>query len=254
MELSLGTNDSGRNTNPEPSIYPSDSRTSFSSQSLDSSRSCSLSSAHSSNLRNHRKKHDILAKLILLGESTVGKSCLTNRYVNDEFDFNSIATVGMDLRIKVLDLDGKVLKVQIWDTAGQERYRATTKAFHRGANGVVFVYDITNLESFMNLRDWITEFDKSTSTSEAVPKVVIGNKVDLDSKRAVEYSDAKEFCDFWEIPYFETSAKTGSGVMQAFDSINRRAALHAAKKSEKKKELCELERQKRRRCTNCIIS
>lgn len=250
MELSL----SGRNGSSSRIIQrtSSESRTSFSS---DSTRSHSLSSAHSTNLRAHRKKHDILAKLILLGESTVGKSCLTNRYVNDNFDFNSIATVGMDIRIKVLDLDGKVLKVQIWDTAGQERYRGITKAFHRGANGVVFVYDITNRESFQNLRTWIKDFEQSTTTLEPTPMVVVGNKSDLDEKRAVEYSDAKEFCDFWDIPYFETSAKTGEGVMEAFHSVTYRAAMHASAKTKKMQESRELETGKKRgRCSKCIIS
>jgi len=231
----------------------SESRDSFSTSSAESFRSRDSLSSHSSNLRAHRKKHDILAKIILLGESTVGKSCITNRYVNDEFNFNSIATVGMDIRIKNVDFDGKVLKIQLWDTAGQERYRGITKAYHRGANGVAFVYDITQRESFQKLKMWISEFEKSTTAMEPVPMVVIGNKSDLDDRRAVEYSDAKEWCEYWEIPYFETSARTGKGVMEAFADITQRAGVHSAKREEKKKTKSKKLRGGKKSCP-CIIS
>jgi len=241
MELSLGKGGCTSRVQRTPSD-------SFSSTS---SRSCSLSS-HSSNLRAHKKKHDILAKIIVLGESTVGKSCLTNRYVNDEFDFNSISTVGMDIRIKNLDYDGKVLKVQIWDTAGQERYRGITKAFHRGANGVIFAFDITNRDSFQKLKNWIADFQKSTTTVEPVPMTIVGNKADLEDKRAVEFDEAKEWCDYWDIPYFETSARYGLGVEQAFSYIARQAAVHSLKRKQKKTQ--ELKSKSKKRCTNCTIS
>jgi len=229
---------------------PSESRNSLSlSHSNDSSRSFS---SHSSNVRAHKKKHDILAKIILLGESTVGKSCLTNRYVLNDFDFNSIATVGMDIRIKNIDMDGKVVKLQVWDTAGQERYRGITKAFHRGANGVMFIYDITNRQSFQRLQSWISDFEKSTTSIDPTPMVVVGNKADMDELRAVEKSTAQEWCDFMGIPYMETSALTGEGVEEAFFAIAKDAALHASKRAASKK--VDPERQRSKKCPNCVIS
>jgi len=249
MELSLGRG--GCSSRVERT--PSESRESFSAQSTGSSRSLSAFS-HSANLKAHKKKHDILAKVILLGESTVGKSCLTNRYVMGEFDFNCIATVGMDIRIKNMDMDGKALKLQIWDTAGQERYRGITKAFHRGANGVMFIYDITNKESFQKLKTWIQEFEKSTTAQEPVPMVVVGNKVDLNSERMVGTQEAREWCEYWEIPYFETSARTGDGVCPAFENIARRAALHSVKRSKEKGKTLVTEPRKKRCSQNCVIS
>jgi len=232
---------------------PSESRDSLSfPQSHDSSRSLS---SHSANIRAHKKKHDILAKIILLGESTVGKSCLTNRYVLNDFDFNSIATVGMDIRIKNIDMDGKVVKLQVWDTAGQERYRGITKAFHRGANGVMFVYDVTNRESFQQLQKWIGDFEKSTTAINPTPMVIVGNKADMEDRRAVEKSTAQEWCDFIRIPYMETSALTGEGVEEAFSAIAKDAAVHASKRSEAKKQKIDpRERQRSKKCPTCIIS
>jgi len=249
MELSTGR---GGGCASRVERTPSESRDSLSfPQSHDSSRSLS---SHSANIRAHKKKHDILAKIILLGDSTVGKSCLTNRYVMNDFDFNSIATVGMDIRIKNIDMDGKVVKLQIWDTAGQERYRGITKAFHRGANGVMFIYDITNRQSFQQLIKWIGDFEKSTTAIDHTPMIVVGNKADMEEMRAVEKSTAQQWCDLMRIPYMETSALTGEGVEEAFSAIAKDAALHASKRSEAKKKIDPRQRQRSKKCPSCIIS
>jgi len=249
MELSTGKRGGGCASRVERT--PSESRRFSFSQSHDSSRSLS---SHSSNVRAHKKKHDILAKIILLGESTVGKSCLTNRYVLNDFDFNSIATVGMDIRIKNIDMDGKVVKLQVWDTAGQERYRGITKAFHRGANGVMFIYDITNRQSFQRLQNWISDFEKSTTAIEPTPMLVVGNKADMDEMRAVEKSTAQEWCDFMRIPYMETSALTGEGVEEAFFAIAKDAALHASKRAESKRVDPSSRSKTSTKCPSCVIS
>jgi len=172
----------------------------------------------------------------------------------NDFDFNSIATVGMDIRIKNIDMDGKVVKLQIWDTAGQERYRGITKAFHRGANGVMFIYDITNRQSFQQLIKWIGDFEKSTTAIDHTPMIVVGNKADMEEMRAVEKSTAQQWCDLMRIPYMETSALTGEGVEEAFSAIAKDAALHSSKRSEAKKKIDPRQRQRSKKCPSCIIS
>ncbi|KAF8289288.1 putative small GTP-binding protein Rab11, putative,Rab11 GTPase [Trypanosoma cruzi] len=159
-------------------------------------------------------EYDHLFKLLLIGDSGVGKSCLLLRFADDSYTESYISTIGVDFKIRTLNLDGKVVKLQIWDTAGQERFRTITSSYYRGAHGIIIVYDTTDMESFNNVRTWLSEIDKFAS--ENVNKLLVGNKCDLVLKKAVDTQMAKDFADNLGIPFLETSAKEASNVEEAF--------------------------------------
>ena len=158
--------------------------------------------------------YDYLFKLLLIGDSGVGKSCLLLRFSDDTYDTTFSSTIGVDFKIKTVDLDGKVVKLQIWDTAGQERFRTITSSYYRGAHGIIIVYDVTDTESFDNVKNWLKEIDKNASRS--VQKLLVGNKSDLASKKAVDYGTAKELADEMSMPFLEASAKNSCNVEAAF--------------------------------------
>merc|ERR1740130_882215 len=122
---------------------------------------------------------DYLFKLLLIGDSGVGKSCLLLRFADDKWTDSYISTIGVDFKIRTIELDGKTIKLQIWDTAGQERFRTISSTYYRGAHGIIVVYDITNMVSFDNVKRWLTEIDKYAR--ENVNKLLVGNKMDLDT-------------------------------------------------------------------------
>nr|AXS78234.1 ras-related protein rab-1a [Anisakis simplex] len=159
-------------------------------------------------------EYDYLFKLLLIGDSGVGKSCLLLRFADDTYTESYISTIGVDFKIRTIELDGKTIKLQIWDTAGQERFRTITSSYYRGAHGIIVVYDITDQESFNNVKQWLQEIDRYAC--ENVNKLLVGNKCDLTTKRAVEFNSAKEYADQLGIPFLETSAKSATNVEQAF--------------------------------------
>jgi len=136
------------------------------------------------------------------------------RFADDTYTESYISTIGVDFKIRTIDLDAKTIKLQIWDTAGQERFRTITSSYYRGAHGIIVVYDTTDLESFNNVKQWLHEIDRYAS--ENVNKLLVGNKSDLTSKRAVSYDQAKEFADSLGIAFIETSAKNSTNVEKAF--------------------------------------
>jgi len=158
--------------------------------------------------------YDYLFKLLLIGDSGVGKSCLLLRFSDDTYTDSYISTIGVDFKIRTIELDGKTIKLQIWDTAGQERFRTITSSYYRGAHGIIVVYDCTDLESFNNVKQWLEEIDRYAC--ENVNKLLVGNKCDLTSKKVVHYQNAKDFADGLNIPFLETSAKNAVNVEQAF--------------------------------------
>jgi Ras-related protein Rab-1A len=159
-------------------------------------------------------EYDYLFKLLLIGDSGVGKSCLLLRFADDTYTESYISTIGVDFKIRTIELDGKTIKLQIWDTAGQERFRTITSSYYRGAHGIIVVYDITDQESFNNVKQWLQEIDRYAC--ENVNKLLVGNKCDLSAKRAVEHNSAKDYADQLGIPFLETSAKSATNVEQAF--------------------------------------
>jgi len=162
--------------------------------------------------------YDYLFILVLIGDSGVGKSCLLLRFADDKWTDSYISTIGVDFKIRTIELDGKTIKLQIWDTAGQERFRTISSTYYRGAHGIIVVYDITNLDSFNNVKRWLEEINKYAR--ENVNKLLVGNKLDLpevsQQLRQVPQMKGKEFADNLEIPFLETSAKTGTFVDTAF--------------------------------------
>ncbi|KAL2526976.1 Ras-related protein RABD2a [Abeliophyllum distichum] len=159
-------------------------------------------------------EYDYLFKLLLIGDSGVGKSCLLLRFADDSYLESYISTIGVDFKIRTVEQDGKTIKLQIWDTAGQERFRTITSSYYRGAHGIIIVYDVTDQESFNNVKQWLNEIDRYAS--ENVNKILVGNKSDLADNRAVSYDTAKAFADEIGIPFMETSAKNATNVEQAF--------------------------------------
>ncbi|CAE7228277.1 unnamed protein product [Rhizoctonia solani] len=176
----------------------------------------------------HASEYDYLFKLLLIGDSGVGKSCLLLRFADDTYTESYISTIGVDFKIRTIELEGKTVKLQIvrvwfpsrgilswdWDTAGQERFRTITSSYYRGAHGIIVVYDVTDNDTFTNVKQWLQEIDRYAS--EGVNKLLVGNKSDLTSKKVVEYTVAKEFADQLSIPFLETSAKNATNVEQAF--------------------------------------
>ncbi|KAL6865149.1 hypothetical protein ACP4OV_016300 [Aristida adscensionis] len=159
-------------------------------------------------------EYDYLFKLLLIGDSSVGKSCLLLRFADDAYVDTYISTIGVDFKIRTVDLDGKTVKLQIWDTAGQERFRTITSSYYRGAHGIIIVYDVTDMESFNNVKQWLSEIDRYASDN--VCKLLVGNKCDLVDSKVVETEKAKAFADSLGIPFIETSAKESINVEEAF--------------------------------------
>ncbi|KAK4789414.1 hypothetical protein SAY86_020733 [Trapa natans] len=155
-----------------------------------------------------------LFKLLLIGDSGVGKSCLLLRFSDDSYLESYISTIGVDFKIRTVEQDGKTIKLQIWDTAGQERFRTITSSYYRGAHGIIVVYDVTDQESFNNVKQWLSEIDRYAS--ENVNKLLVGNKSDLSAQKVVSYETAKALADEIGIPFMETSAKNSTNVEQAF--------------------------------------
>jgi len=172
-------------------------------------------------------KKKILLKVIILGDSGVGKTSLMNQYVNKKFSASYKATIGADFLTKEVHVDDRLVTMQLWDTAGQERFQSLGVAFYRGADCCVLVYDVNNSKSFDTLDSWRDEFliQASPRDPDLFPFVVLGNKIDVEeSKRMISQKRAMTFCQSkGGIPYFETSAKEAINVEQAFEVIARNA-------------------------------
>lgn len=167
----------------------------------------------------------IVLKMLLVGDSNVGKSSLLLRFVDDQFSPSFVTTVGIDFKIKdvVLRSNGTKVKLQIWDTAGQERFRTITTAYYRGAQAIIIVYDVTNKQSFSHLAYWVTQVQDSTSNNPNKPIIVIvGNKADLAEQRTVGDMEARRFAESQGCLFAETSACTGRGVAAVFEELAER--------------------------------
>ncbi|XP_078064605.1 ras-related protein Rab-35-like [Mustelus asterias] len=155
------------------------------------------------------RDYDHLFKLLIIGDSGVGKSSLLLRFADNTFSGSYITTIGVDFKIRTVDINGEKVKLQIWDTAGQERFRTITSTYYRNTHGVIIVYDVTNPESFVNVKRWLHEISQNCDT---VTKILVGNKNEEASRRQVEFADAKRFSEQMGICLFETSAKENTNV------------------------------------------
>jgi Ras-related protein Rab-1A len=160
---------------------------------------------------------DYLFKLLLIGNSGVGKSCMLMRYAENSFTTNFFNTIGVDFKIKSIALDGKNVKLQIWDTAGQDRFRTITCSYYRGAQGIIVVYDITDRDSFEAVRQWMIEIDKYAQ--ESVIKLLVGNKCDMNDKRKVTVEEGQELANQYGVLFFEASAKSCSNIDLLFQTM-----------------------------------
>ena len=199
--------------------------------------------------------YEFIFKVLLLGNSNVGKSSLFLRFVDDIWNDTFVPTIGVDFKIKTFDIDEKRIKMQIWDTAGQERFKNIIASYYRGAHGILLIYDVTDKDSFKNLSNWLIEIEKNSSKN--VLKVLIGNKTDLEEKRVISYNQAKEFADSYGLKYIETSAKKNLNVNEAFATLGRELMLASedkriVKQKQNKKisvaKMEDLNVQKRRGC------
>ncbi|KAI1852452.1 hypothetical protein JX265_011085 [Neoarthrinium moseri] len=163
------------------------------------------------------RNYDFLIKLLLIGDSGVGKSCCLLRFSEDSFTPSFITTIGIDFKIRTIELDGKRVKLQIWDTAGQERFRTITTAYYRGAMGILLVYDVTDQRSFDNIRTWFANVEQHAT--EGVNKILIGNKCDWEDKRVVSTEQGEALAKELGIPFLEVSAKSNINIDKAFYSL-----------------------------------
>jgi len=166
---------------------------------------------------NKERDYDKLFKMITIGDSSVGKSALMIRKVDDTFNNLFISTIGVDFRYCTVIVNDKRCKLQIWDTAGQERYRTITSSYYRGADGVIIVYDITNLTSFAHISNWMAECDKY---NPKMMKILVGNKCDID-RREISSEEGDRLAKKYNMHFIETSAKTGHNVYEAFEQITK---------------------------------
>lgn len=158
-----------------------------------------------------------LFKILLVGDSGVGKSALLLRFADDAFNESCPSTIGIDFKSRIVQVNGQPVKLQVWDAAGQERFRSLSTAYYRGAHGVIIVYDVTSMESFSNVKKWLDEVGHMAAANVTV--FLIGAKIDLAANQVVDSRAARELADTVGITFIETSAKTGFNVDQAFLNI-----------------------------------
>lgn len=175
----------------------------------------------------------VIYKILLIGDANTGKTSILNVYKNDMFYENEVSTIGVEFMIKYIDFNGEKIKLQIWDTAGQERFKSITSSYYRGSDGVIMIFDISNRQSFINIKKWIHEIDKYTDNN--LQKILIGNKFDLNYKREVSYEESAEFADKLGINYFETSAKDNVNIENIFMYLVKNIYFNKEKDDKKEK-------------------
>ncbi|CAF3339704.1 unnamed protein product [Rotaria sp. Silwood1] len=157
-------------------------------------------------------------KILIIGESGVGKSCLLLRFTDDTFHTEMPATIGVDFKVKQLEVDENRVKLAIWDTAGHERFRTLVPAYYRGAHGAILVYDVCNRNSFQQLDRWIAELN-TFSTKLNIIKMLVGNKIDCQDSREITREEGAKFARKYSMLFIETSARTREGVQIAFEEL-----------------------------------
>lgn len=162
--------------------------------------------------------HDFMFKLLIVGESGVGKTCILLRFAEDLFEENFLTTIGVDFKVKQITVDDKQIKLQIWDSAGQERFKNITMSYYRNCSGIIIVYDVTNHNSFEKVGEWIEEVRRYVPT---VPLMIIGNKCDMEDKRQVSTEEGRELAAKYNLIFLETSAKNNTNIENTFTDLSR---------------------------------
>ena len=199
-------------------------------------------------------EYDYIFKVLLIGNSDVGKSSLILRYVDQIWNDVFVPTIGVDFKVKSIEVDKKLVKMQIWDTAGQERFRNVISSYFKGAHGILLIYDITSRESFKELENWLGEVERHASSQ--VLKILIGNKCDLEEKRAIQKDEGEAFAMRNGMQFIETSAKNNTNVSEAFEALakimvessNKRNAIKIEKKNIKVEKGADLNVKKKNCC------
>ena len=164
---------------------------------------------------------DCVYKVLLLGDSTVGKTCVLLKYTDKIFQETHMMTIGLDYRLKVMQLQsGKEVKLQIWDTAGQDRFRSITKNYYKGSHGIILIYDVTSLKTFENVKSWVSQIHEEISDKVVI--YLVANKIDMDDSRKVTKEEGKKLAEELDVPFVETSAKTGENIDYIFSDISER--------------------------------
>ena len=165
------------------------------------------------------EEYDFIFKVLLLGNSDVGKSSMLLRFVDSVWNDAFTPTIGVDFKVKTLEINNKRVKMQIWDTAGQERFRTVVSTYFRGAHGILLLYDVTNKDSFKNLENWLIEIEKNSN--QKVLKILIGNKCDLTEDREITTEEGQTFANRNGMEFMETSAKMNTNVSEAFTTLGK---------------------------------
>jgi len=163
--------------------------------------------------------HAYLFKFIIIGDTSVGKSCLLIRFTEDRFMVSHDMTIGVEFSARNVSIDNQIIKLQVWDTAGQDSFRSITRSYYRGAAGALLVYDISRRESFNHLAGWLE--DARAHANPSIVITLVGNKSDMESERAVSHEEGKRFADEHGLLFIETSAKNAENVEEAFVSSSK---------------------------------
>ena len=160
-------------------------------------------------------------KVLLLGDTTVGKTCFLMKYTDKTFQDIHMATIGLDYRLKTMKLkSGKDIKLQIWDTAGQDRFRAITKNYYKGPYGIILIYDVTNLQTFENVKNWVSQIREEAANNVVI--YIAANKIDMEAERKVSRQEGESLAQELGFPFMETSAKSGININETFEDLVER--------------------------------
>ena len=171
---------------------------------------------------------EITFKILLLGDSSVGKTCFLKRYTDNTFQDAYLSTIGFDFKFKTVTLkSGKKVKVQLWDTAGQERFRTIAKSYYKGAHGIILIYDVTNRKTFENIRKWLNQIKEETSNKISI--ILVANKIDCDAdSRLVSKEEGEYLAKNANLPIYEASAKESINVNESFQFLIEQVSEHSA--------------------------
>ena len=174
---------------------------------------------------------ELLYKILLLGDSSVGKTCFLMRYTDNTYQEIHMSTIGIDNKFKDVELeDGKKVKIQIWDTAGQDRFRSITRNYYKGANGIVLIFDVTNKKSYENVKNWVKQIKEEVSSRVTI--ILVANKIDDVNHRIVTKEEGEKIANECGLMFFECSAKTGENIEHAFNELVKKTVENYSKVSQ----------------------